>query len=443
MYTGLSYILATQICFALFWIFYRSVLARRKTLALNRYFLLTSVVLAFLIPALSIPVAEQPYSFVFESESQPIETTVLQERTSPTPIYDWEKILLSVLLIGSLVTLSFLIIGIFRLRQVTHHATLIQNGKIRIYSLQAPDLAFSLFNRIYLSTADRNETALRQIVAHETAHIRLHHSRDILLACMLQIIFWWNPFVWLWKRSLREVHEFQADDFVMNNGVDSQQYITLILNLNGLNVEYPEFANGFCNSLTKKRLTMITQNRSKRAKYKALWSLPLISALMLCFSFTERSEKTEQTEKAGQIENVRQEKTDTISNTQSPRRQDFDTPPQFPGGQEALIQWMIDAFKYPKEAQQKELSGTVLCRFVVKADGFVDDITIVESPDAILSKVVLETMQKMPKWKPAMKDNKPVDCTFTFPCRFSPKSSIPGNHVKVKQKTIFGYDRKN
>lgn len=436
MYTELPYILTTQICFALFWIFYRSVLARRKTLALNRYFLLSSVVLSFLIPALSIPVAE-PYGFVFEAESQPIETTVLQEGASSNPIFDWGKIFLLVLLIGSLATLSFLVAGILRLRQVTHHATLIQRGKIRIYSLQVPDLAFSFFNHIYLSTADRNETDLRQIVAHETAHIHFHHSWDILLACVLQILFWWNPFVWLWKRSLCEVHEFQADDFALNNGSDTQQYITLMLNLNGLNVEYPEFANGFCNSLTKKRLTMITQNRSKWARYRVLWSLPLIGALMLCFSFTEQPKTSEATEITEQKE------TDALSNTQSPQHQDFDVPPQFPGGQEALIKWMTDTFKYPKEAQKKKLSGTVLCRFVIKTDGSVDDITIVESPDAILSKVVLETMQNMPKWKPAMKNNQPVDCTFVFPCRFSQESSIPYNHVKVKPKTNIGHDRKN
>ena len=215
MYTEpLYYILATQICLALFWIFYRSVLARRKTLALNRYFLLTSVALSFLIPALSIPVTE-PYGIIFEAAGQPIETVIPQEEVSSPSSFDWRKALLLIQLIGSTGVLSFLVAGILRLRQVTHHATPIQNGKIHIYSLQAPDLAFSLFNRIYLSTANRDETTLQQIVAHETAHIHFHHSRDIALICVLQTLFWWNPFVWLWRRSLREVHEFQADDFVL------------------------------------------------------------------------------------------------------------------------------------------------------------------------------------------------------------------------------------
>ena len=405
MYTELSYILTTQICFALFWIFYRSVLARRKTLALNRYFLLSSVVLSFLIPALSIPVAE-PYGFVFEAESQPIETTVLQEGASSNPIFDWGKILLLVLLIGSFATLSFLVAGILRLRRITHRASLIQSGKIRIYSLQTPDLAFSLFNRIYLSTADRDETTLRQIVAHETAHIHFHHSRDIALICVLQTLFWWNPFVWLWRRSLREVHEFQADDFVLNNGSDAQQYITLMLNLNGLKVKYPEFANGFCNSLTKKRLTMITQNRSKWARYRVLWSLPLIGALMLCFSFTGQPEAPEQT--------TTENRTDTL-NTKIEKP---DSMPKFPGGQEAYMKWVDQNLIFPERATQEKISGTVICQFIVRADGTVDEITIKSSPDPYLSDVVLNAMKHTPKWEPAMKNNQPVDCVTTLPFEF-------------------------
>ena len=406
MYTELLfYILATQICLALFWIFYRIVLARRKTLALNRYFLLTSVALSFLIPALSIPVTE-PYGIMFEAAGQPIETVIPQEEVSSPSSFDWRKALLLIQLIGSTGVLSFLVAGILRLRQVTHHATPIQNGKIRIYSLQAPDLAFSLFNRIYLSTANRDETTLQQIVAHETAHIHFHHSRDIALICVLQTLFWWNPFIWLWRRSLREVHEFQADDFVLNNGSDAQQYITLMLNLNGLKVKYPEFANGFCNSLTKKRLTMITQNRSKWARYRVLWSLPLIGALMLCFSFTEQPEAPEQT--------TTENHTDTL-NTKIEKP---DSMPKFPGGQEAYMKWVDQNLIFPERVTQEKISGTVVCQFIVRADGTVDEITIKSSPDPYLSDVVLNAMKHTPKWEPAMKNNQPVDCATTLPFEF-------------------------
>ena len=147
--------------------------------------------------------------------------------------------------------------------------------------------AFTFFNRIYINELGTKPQDIAQIVAHETHHARLRHSWDILLSSVLRILFWWNPFVWLWERSLREVHEFQADDAVLNNGFDSEQYIALILE--GLTVIRPEFVSGFCYSLIKKRLIMIARNKQKRrSKFRILLALPLTALLTVCFSFTER-----------------------------------------------------------------------------------------------------------------------------------------------------------
>ena len=132
--------------------------------------------------------------------------------------------------------------GGFRLWRITRRATLLQPGKIRIYGLNMQGSAFTFFNRIYINELGTKPQDIAQIVAHETHHARLRHSWDILLSSVLRILFWWNPFVWLWERSLREVHEFQADDAVLNNGFDSEQYIALILG--GLTVIRPEFVSG-------------------------------------------------------------------------------------------------------------------------------------------------------------------------------------------------------
>lgn len=135
--------------------------------------------------------------------------------------------------------------GGFRLWRITRRATLLQPGKIRIYGLNMQGSAFTFFNRIYINELGTKPQDIAQIVAHETHHARLRHSWDILLSSVLRdFLFWWNPVVWLWERSLREVHEFQADDAVLNNGFDSEQYIALILG--GLTVIRPEFVSGFC-----------------------------------------------------------------------------------------------------------------------------------------------------------------------------------------------------
>lgn len=290
MGTELPYLVKTQICLAAFWIVYRLLFARDKAFARNRAYLLLTVAAAFVIPALSVPVwtpeatGEEPYGFRIPAE---IFTGIQPETlpgSRPSGIPQGLRLFCYA---GNLIMLLALSAGGFRLWRITRRATLLQPGKIRIYGLNMQGSAFTFFNRIYINELGTKPQDIAQIVAHETHHARLRHSWDILLSSVLRILFWWNPFVWLWERSLREVHEFQADDAVLNNGFDSEQYIALILE--GLTVIRPEFVSGFCYSLIKKRLIMIARNKQKRrSKFRILLALPLTALLTVCFSFTER-----------------------------------------------------------------------------------------------------------------------------------------------------------
>ena len=290
MGTELPYLVKTQICLAAFWIVYRLLFARDKAFARNRAYLLLTVAAAFVIPALSVPVwtpeatGGEPYGFRIPAE---IFTGIQPETlpgSRPSGIPQGLRLFCYA---GNLIMLLALSAGGFRLWRITRRATLLQPGKIRIYGLNMQGSAFTFFNRIYINELGMKPQDIAQIVAHETHHARLRHSWDILLSSVLRILFWWNPFVWLWERSLREVHEFQADDAVLNNGFDSEQYIALILE--GLTVIRTEFVSGFCYSLIKKRLIMIARNQQKRrSKFRILLALPLTALLTVCFSFTER-----------------------------------------------------------------------------------------------------------------------------------------------------------
>lgn len=290
MGTELPYLVKTQICFAAFWIAYRLLFARDKAFARNRAYLLLTAAAAFVIPALSVPVwtpeavVEEPYGFRIPAEI----FTGIQPETLPGSRSGGIPQGLRLLgYAGNLIMLLALSAGGFRLWRITRRATLLQPGKIRIYGLNMQGSAFTFFNRIYIDELGTKPQDIAQIVAHEMHHARLRHSWDILLSSALRILFWWNPFVWLWERSLREVHEFQADDAVLNSGFDSEQYIALILE--GLTVIRPEFVSGFCYSLIKKRLIMIARDkRKRRSKFRILLALPLTALLTVCFSFTER-----------------------------------------------------------------------------------------------------------------------------------------------------------
>ena len=223
MGTELPYLVKTQICLAAFWIVYRLLFACDKAFARNRAYLLLTVAAAFVIPALSVPVwtpeatGGEPYGFRIPAE---IFTGIQPETLPGTRPGGIPQGLRLFCYAGNLIMLLALSAGGFRLWRITRRATLLQPGKIRIYGLNMQGSAFTFFNRIYINELGTKPQDIAQIVAHETHHARLRHSWDILLSSVLRILFWWNPFVWLWERSLREVHEFQADDAVLNNGFD-------------------------------------------------------------------------------------------------------------------------------------------------------------------------------------------------------------------------------
>lgn len=94
--------------------------------------------------------------------------------------------------------------------------------------------------------------------------------------------------------------------------------------------------------------------------------------------------------------------------------------PSFPGGKSALVAWLRSHVKYPAEAQEKHISGKVIVDIVIGTDGQLSNLTIVESPDPILSKAALLTILKMPRWIPGTEDGKPVRVKYRLPINFLP-----------------------
>ncbi len=284
----LPYILQTQICFALLWVLYRVVLQHSGQFGHNRAYLLGSVAVSFVVPLLSIPVypAAQVAVPVFTGELVLPAGVAVTEAASPTVgMADVAWIVYAtgaLLLFGALVFQS---VRLWRRMRGGQRIVLPENGVV--YYTDKVDTAFSFFNRIFVNRERIGDAGLPHVIAHEMAHVRLRHSLDSLLCEAMTIALWWNPFVWLWSRSLKEVHEFQADRHVLRNGFDSNQYISLILqNLTDL---HPEFVSGFSYSLLKNRLIMISkQKRSKLEHFRILLALPALAGSLALFSFTER-----------------------------------------------------------------------------------------------------------------------------------------------------------
>jgi len=269
-------------------------------------------------------------------------------------------------------------------------------------------ISFSFFNHIVICREDfENNPA---ILSHEIMHARFRHSLDIVLFSVITIFQWFNPVVWLTRMELKQIHEYEADEAVLEQGIDATQY-QLLLVKKAVGVERFQMANGFNHTKLKKRIMMMQKNKSnKLARLAYLACLPLLLGT-LCFCSSNNSNKTKATEVAK-----------TIEGEPAAVLCDIDSSPKFnDGGSDVFDKWVSSQLKYPRECIDKEIQGKVVATFVIDTEGNLIDAKIVESVCKEIDEEVLRVLNSSPKWTPATSKGKNVPVEFCMPFEFQLK----------------------
>lgn len=92
--------------------------------------------------------------------------------------------------------------------------------------------------------------------------------------------------------------------------------------------------------------------------------------------------------------------------------------PQFPGGQIAMLQYLMKNIKYPEQAMKEGIQGRVAVRFIVEKDGSISDVKPILSVHPLLNKEAVRVVESMPKWTPGKQNGKPVRVRFNVPVMF-------------------------
>ena len=188
-------------------------------------------------------------------------------------------------IIGMVALLSMRLWQIARLQFGLKRGVLWHNDEqgVRIYCHSGDVAPFSWMKNIVINEKDYNEAG-REIVLHEMGHIQGRHSWDVVLLTLVQMLQWWNPLCYVLGISLRDVHEYEADNFVLEQGVSAQGYQLLLIRKAVGSGGYP-FANSFNHSLTKKRITMMKKSKSNPwMKSKALYVIPVAALALSAFA---------------------------------------------------------------------------------------------------------------------------------------------------------------
>lgn len=286
MITGIPYLIEVQICFALFWAIFYAVIGRGRDFAVSRAYLLIIPVLSVVFPLLNIPVFIKHVYTAYAAQAESVEFFPADELADGG--MDLASIIVSAMIAGTLFFLIRFLISLIAIKRMSHRAEKVDYHGISLYDSERCRSACSFFKRIYINRRQMGDRYLEQIITHEMAHIDLRHSHDRVYANIIHLLFWWNPAVWLWRRSLVEVHEYQADRRVLNKGYEKAQYINLIIK--ELADMHPELVSGFSYSLIKKRLIMISKRTSGRfAKLRILAAVPIMCIVFLLFSCKTRT----------------------------------------------------------------------------------------------------------------------------------------------------------
>ncbi len=296
MGTFFVYILKSSICLAFFYMFYRLLLSRETFHRFNRIALLGILCLSLLIPFCEVSTKE-PQTVAMIDWQQ----LLLMVNSPGTPVImeapsiSWSEIVLLIYLIGLLFFFCrnlYSLANVVRLLKAGQRKTL-ENGIILIVHQNHKIAPFSWMKYVVISDVDLQESG-REILIHEIAHIQNRHSIDLLLAEFCIFFHWFNPAAWLMKQELQNIHEYEADETVINQGVDAKQYQLLLIK-KAVGTRLYSMANSFNHSKLKKRITMMLKEKSNPwARLKYLYILPMAALAVTAFARPEISEKLDE-----------------------------------------------------------------------------------------------------------------------------------------------------
>ena len=497
----------------------------------NRFYLLGATVLSALLPLLHITLPEQTPvvsdlaieqmdfaqeltgTFVFTAEPLPA-VTVPAEPAAKSGM--WAVVLVcmySAYVLMLLVGWSRSIIRARRFLRGKHRRRV--SRTVWLVTHDEDFGPFSWMNYIVISDTESG-FARKASLRHEFAHIRLLHSADLvfLLACTVV-----NPVCWLVLQEIKIVHEFEADNEVINRyGIRNSDYQKLLI-MRTVGAEAYALASSF-NLNIKKRIIMLNKNQTRRRRLMWLLLLiPMLGMTSVLFARTEKAVNTDGIETdtydyndfriiiqgdiiGGQklkfhhengideciaatdprrlqldgmedfidgsdfvnesiqqatiifwpnsptetldevktilrrkgIINIKEEtpnvnaedvlKPEMIPDSDEDHIAEIEDGPEFPGGTQALLEYMRTHIRYPADAREQDIQGRVLVVFIVNKDGSIAEPEVVKSVSPSLDEEALRIISTMPKWNPGMQRGKPVRTRYTLPVNFR-LASIP------------------
>lgn len=324
----LLYILKSTVCLTLFYLGFKALLSNDTFFRFNRWVLLGGIAVCLLFPFIEVQTSEplliqQPVlelERIISGNELTIEVfspEVNQEgRIIPAgqPEYtiDWGQLIGFSYLLGFVACLLMTLISFCKMKGIIRRGRKIKYGNYTLILLPTPVSPFSWGRYMILSEDDYMKYP-DEILTHEKMHLQFRHSIDLIFMEVVLLLHWFNPAVWLLKRELKEIHEYQADKGVLNQGIDATKY-QLLLVKKAVGSSLYTLANSFNHSKIKKRITMMLKGKSKNwARLKLLLLVPVGLVVLNAFARPEVNRQLETLIQSKDKETPPEEQQDVMS----------------------------------------------------------------------------------------------------------------------------------
>ena len=427
----LIYQIKVGICLIAFYLLWKLLLSRETFHRFNRVALLVVMALALVLPwmKLSLDVSTPVAGGMVMLEEMIVTPAGAVQSQQVTQTWSVINIANVFYFIGVVLVLVWLLHSQWSLHRLLKKGRREQMPDgITLHVVPGDQTPFSYFRHIVINEQDYRDNP-REILTHEHAHISLRHSWDVLFVELVKLFQWWNPAAWLLCRELKQVHEYEADMAVLNQGVDAKQYQLLLIR-KSVGDQLFSMANNFNYQSLKKRIRMMSMNKSSRWKtLRALAVVPVIALALLAFANTKsvaavvvnQQAKVTPTSRIVKA-NIEAQVTDESAPQSKKVYRSVEQMPQFPGGEAGLMRYLQSNINYPANAAKNNIGGRVILQFVVEKDGSIGEVKVVRSIDPEIDAEAVRVIKLLPNFIPGRQDGEPVAVWYTIPVSFKLQS---------------------
>ena len=399
----LLYIGRSSLYLALFYAFFLLVMRRTTFFRLNRILLLAGTLACFLLPFFRLRTVTA--SSAMAGPLTEVGSALADGPSAAAPFPYLEVLYASGFLAALISTIAAL---------VRMHRTIRQGSPERLEDgtwLVLTDTgipSFSWGRTVVMSRKDAETNPV--ILLHEKAHIQKKHSLDILLFTAVTLVHWFNPLVWITLSELKLLHEYEADDAVLEKGIDATQY-QLLLVRKAVGEKRFTLANGFQHAKLKNRIDMMLSNPSSPWRRLAwLAVLPFLAGTMFLANPARAKDVPSETQRV---------QTPDTMKTVDFALIDPEFRPKFNGGDAIeFSKWVNGQLVYPQAAKDARIQGRVTLSFVIETDGKLDNVKVLRGVSPELDAEAVRVVSSSPDWTPAYINGKPKKVTYTFPIVF-------------------------